>query len=593
MMRFQASSRRCPVVLASVALITASARAQTGQESENVQLRAENAAIREQLRKLEEQQKALFNLVDELRQRLDGQTAVNARGSPPPTSVPVPPAQATLQSPQSAATIIGQNGPLYNDAIQLEKSTAPDDARNVSTAGKPIVLSTTTDASSSKADTALNDPAVTDSASTTPPPASVTTPQTDDDRYRDGMVIWQTQEDAKVPFLLKFNVNTQIRYLNTLDSLTSFTDHLGNVYPVHLRNDITVNRFMFILGGYIFDRRLVYSGTVWTAAGAASIVVAGNIGWVFNKALTITAGYTGVPGSRSLVSTFPFFTASDRSMADNFFRPGFTQGVWASGEPVKGLNYLMMLANGLNTLNISAAKIDTNLAFSGSLWWEPLGPYVGTAGQMVSGSGVVEAPGVTGNLRNMYDDYFASKKVRIRIGTAFTQSRENRFANLDQTTPDNTSLYNSDGVLTFSTGAFAPGVTLNYATYKMWATDWGIKWNGLAVNGQYFTRWLGNFDASGPLPLKSTFDHGGEFSASYFVKPKTWMPYIRGSWVIGQFGNSYEYGGGVKWFYLPTGRTWLQAELFRVNKSPYSGTFTPYTAGLTGWVPMLQWYLAF
>jgi hypothetical protein len=85
-------------------------------------------------------------------------------------------------------------------------------------------------------------------------------------------------------------------------------------------------------------------------------------------------------------------------------------------------------------------------------------------------------------------------------------------------------------VLTFSTGAFAPGVTLNYATYKMWATDWGIKWNGLAVNGQYFTRWLGNFDASGPLPLKATFDHGGEFSASYFVKPKTWMPYIRGSW---------------------------------------------------------------
>jgi hypothetical protein len=303
-----------------------------------------------------------------------------------------------------------------------------------------------------------------------------------------------------VPFLLKFNINTQIRYLNTLDSLTSFTDHLGNVYPVHLRNDTTVNRFMFILGGYIFDKRLLYSGTVWTAAGAASIVVAGNIGWAFNKALTITGGYTGVPGSRSLVNTFPFFTASDRSMADNFFRPGFTQGVWASGEPVKGLNYLMMLANGLNTLNISAAKIDTNLAFSGSLWWEPLGPYGGTAGQMVSGSGVPEALGVTGKSR---------------------------------------------------------------------------------------------FDASGPLPLKSTFDHGGEFSASYFVKPKTWMPYIRGSWVIGQFGNSYEYGGGVKWFYLPTERTWLQAELFRVNKSPYSGTFTPYTAGLTGWVPMLQWYLAF
>lgn len=576
MMRLQASLRRFPVVLASVALITASARAQTGQESENAQIRAENAAIREQLRKLEEQQKALFNLVDELRQRVEGQTAVNAHGSPPPTSVPVPPAHATLPSPQSAATIIGQNGPLYNDAIPLAKS-APDDARNVLTAAKPMVPSTTTDASGPTANAALDTPpAITDSASTTQPPASGAAPQGDDGRYRDGIVIWETQEGAKVPFLLKFNDNTQIRYLNTLDSQATFTDHLGVVHGINLRNDITINRSMFVFGGYIFDKSLQYSLTVWTSAGAASIVVAGNIGWVFSKALTITGGYTGLPGSRSLVNTFPFFTASDRSMADNFFRPGFTQGVWASGQPLKGLNYLMMVGNGLNTLNISAAKIDPHLALSGSLWWEPLGPYGGT-----------------GKSRNMYDDYFASKKVRIRIGTSFTQSREDRFSDLGQANPDNTSLYNSDGVLTFSTGAFAPGVTVNYATYKMWAVDYGIKWNGLAVNGQTFTRWLSNFQADGPLPLSSTFDHGGELSASYFVKPKRWMPYIRGSWVIGQFGNSYEYGGGVKWFFLPTERLWLQAELLRVNKSPYNGTFTPYTAGLTGWVPMLQWYLAF
>ena len=390
------------------------------------------------------------------------------------------------------------------------------------------------------------------------------------------MVIYQTREHAKVPFLLKFNVNTQVRYLNTLDSKGTFTDHLGVVSEVNTRNDITVNRSMFILGGYIFDKRALYSVTVWTSAGAASIVVAGNIGWRFNKALTLTGGYTGVPGSRSLVNTFPFFTASDRSMADNFFRPGFTQGVWASGEPVKGLNYLAFLGNGLNTLNISAVKIDTHLAVSGSVWWEPLGPY-----------------GPPGKDRNMYDDYFASKKVRIRIGTSFTRSREDRFSNLEQSNPDNTSLYNSDGVLTFSTGAFAPGVTLNLATYKMWAADAGIKWNGLAVNGQYFARLLNDFVADGPLPLKSTFDHGGEFSASYFAKPKKLMPYIRGSWVIGQFGNSYEYGGGAKWFPVRTDRLWLHAELFRVNKSPYSGAFTPYTAGLTGWVPMVQAFLAF
>ena len=171
---------------------------------------------------------------------------------------------------------------------------------------------------------------------------------TNNDRYQDGIVIWETPADDEVPFLLKFNINTQLRYLNTQSSDETFTDHLGVPRDVHTRNDITVNRAMFILGGYIFDQRARYSFTVWTSAGAASIIVASNIGWQFNKAITITGGYTGIPGSRSLVNTFPFFTATDRSMADNFFRPGFTQGVWANGEPLKGLNYLAFVGNGLN-----------------------------------------------------------------------------------------------------------------------------------------------------------------------------------------------------------------------------------------------------
>ena len=395
-------------------------------------------------------------------------------------------------------------------------------------------------------------------------------------RYQDGMVIWQTPDDDVVPFLLKFNLNTQFRYLNTQSSDATFTDHLGNVRDVHTRNDFTVNRTMFIFNGFIFDKRLFYSFTVWTSAGAASIVVAGNIGWRFNQALTIIGGYNGAPGSRSLVNTFPFFTGVDRSMADNFFRPGFTQGVWALGEPVKGLNYLAFVGNGLNTLSISANKIDTHLLFSGSVWWEPLGNY-----------------GKPGKSRNMYDDYFASKDTRIRLGTSYTRSREDRFSNLDQSSPENTSLYNSDGVLTFSTGAFAPGVTVNEATYRMWAIDGGIKRNGLAVNGQYFFRWLNDFDADGPLPLASTFDHGFELSASQFVIPQKLMVYGRGSKVYGEFGDSWEVAGGVKWHFLPTERLWLSAELMRTDKVPYSGAFTPYTVGMTGWAPMVQAVLAF
>ena len=483
-------------------------------EREVSAMKAENAALKEQLRKIDEQQKTVLEQFKLLQQRLDGSTtAADALTAKPPSASPTADASAPTTAPNTS---------VPSPAISTQAKTA------------------------------------------------------DEDRYQDGVVVWKTPDDARVPFLMKFNVNTQIRYLNTLHANDTFSDHLGVVREVHKRNDITVNRAMFILGGYVFDKRLRYSMTVWTSAGSASIVVAGNIGWQFSKKLTITGGYTGVPGSRSLVNTFPFFASTDRTMADNFFRPAFTQGVWANGELAKGLYYLAFVGNGLNTLNISATKIDTNLLTSGSVWWEPLGDF--------------SEPGKS---RNMYDDYFASRKVRIRLGTAFTRSREDRFSNLDQSNPDNTSLYNSDGVLTFSTGAFAPGVTVDKANYRMLSLDGGLKYNGLAVNGQYFMRWLGDFKADGPLPISSTFDHGFELSAGKFVVPKKLMLYARGSMVFGQFGNSHEYAGGLKWHLLPTERFWLSAELMRIWKVPYSGTFTPYTAGMTGWAPMIQSVLAF
>jgi hypothetical protein len=263
-------------------------------------------------------------------------------------------------------------------------------------------------------------------------------------------------------------------------------------------------------------------------------------------------------------------------MGDNFFRPGFTQGMWANGEPVKGLSYLVFLGNGLNTLNISANKIDTHLLLSGSVWWEPLGPY--------------SEPGKS---RQMYDDYFASSKSRIRLGTCLTRSREDRFSEIDQTSPDNTSIYNSDGVLAFSTGAFAPGVTVEEATYKMWAMDGGLKKSGFSANGQYYFRWVDDFEADGPLPLSSTFDHGFELSAGYFVLPKTLLPYARGSKVFGEFADPYEYAGGLKWYPVRSERWWLTGEVMRVHGAPYSGAFTPYTAGMSGWMPMIQTVLAF
>ncbi len=92
-------------------------------------------------------------------------------------------------------------------------------------------------------------------------------------------------------------------------------------------------------------------------------------------------------------------------------------------------------------------------------------------------------------------------------------------------------------------------------------------------------------NSDGPLPLASMFDQGGQLSASYFVAPKKLAVYGRGSKVFGEFNNSWEYAGGAKWHFLPTERLWLSAELMKVHRAPYTGAFTPYTAGMNGWVP--------
>lgn len=387
-------------------------------------------------------------------------------------------------------------------------------------------------------------------------------------RYENGFVLFDSQ-DQQTPFRLVIGNFAQIRYTNTqLDSLT-YVDHLGNVREVDPRNDFSFNRDLLTFSGYAFDPNLKYNIIVWSSGSLASVVVAGGITYEFSEAFALSGGYNGLPGSRSLLGGFKELMGLDRSMADTFFRPGFTQGVWATGQPAEGLFYNVMIGNSLNTLQINASKIDVNLAYSGSVWWEPWGSY-----------------GVA------YNDLEKHATPALRLGSCFTRAREDRFSDESVSTPDNVQLYNSDGVLFFSTGAFAPGVTVLLADYTMWALDAGYKYNGFAMNGQYFFRWLNHFRADGPLPLESTFDNGFEASAGYFFHPKVEL-YTRTSFVFGQFRDSHEYCGGFNWYPYENRGLRVCGEVGRVDSSPVGNIITPYQAGMSGWMFLLQAQLNF
>jgi hypothetical protein len=495
-------------------------------ESELTQIRTENGAIRVELHRLEEQQKALLQLIDQLQRRLAGRPAPVVYEPPaaPPAPAPPPPG-----SPKPA----------------------PEPPRQAAAAPSGTVAPVSPDTNPNRAQTV--------------------------DPYQDSIVLVKT-EDSRIPLLLRFWDVTQIRYTNTELGNNNFTDHLGVERPVVRRSDFSLNRNLLQFTGYVFDKRLQFNLIAWASNSSAAFVMGGYVSWRFNKAATIYAGYWGAPGSRMLTGTVPFFVQLDRSMADQFFRPGFTQGMWVDGEFWKGLHYELFVGNGLNTLTVPTTKIDRHLVYSSSVWWEPLGIY-----------------GIPGRARGMYDDYENRKKPAIRVGASYTQSKENRFSNTEDaaTNPENVALFNSDGVNTFATGAFAPGVTVNDVTYRMFAADAGVKGRGWALNTQYFFRWLNRFSADGPLPLTSTFDHGFELVVSKFVIPRKWEVYGRTSIIFGQFNNSYEYAPGVKYYLVPNHRVWLVAEGLRISRSPLSSVITPYNSGFNGWAPLLQWMFNF
>jgi hypothetical protein len=376
--------------------------------------------------------------------------------------------------------------------------------------------------------------------------------------YDQGFVLVPTPDPVRTPYRLKFNHVSQFRYTNTLAVHKTYTDHLGNVKNVLTRNDIQLTRDVFYFSGFAFDPRLDFNILLYTSSATLSATAAGYVGFVFSKAFALRAGFFSLPSVRSLTGTYPFFHSTDRSMANNYVRPGFTQGVWANGEPFPGFNYIAMIGNSLNTLDIAATRIDNNFAYSGSIWYD------------------------LNDFGKPWNDNEYHQKLALRVGTAFTFAREDRLSDLSKASPENNSIFISDGSLLFATGALAPNVTVQLANYYLWAIDAGMKFRGLALNAELYQRWLNDFSADGPLPVRSLYDWGLEASLGYFILRNTLEPYGRTSFVMGRYRNSGEGGGGLNWYPLGTRMVWLNAEAIGISNCPYGSALYVYSVGQTG-----------
>jgi hypothetical protein len=135
----------------------------------------------------------------------------------------------------------------------------------------------------------------------------------------------------------------------------------------------------------------------------------------------------------------------------------------------------------------------------------------------------------------------------------------------------------------FDTGALAEGVTVDKLDYDEMAVDAGAKYHGFSFQSEYYWRRLSNFQANGPLPLTSIFDHGFQVQGMQMVVPKLVGMYLTYGQVFDDFDRRpYEISGGAN--YWPSGtRSWrLNLHLIHVRKSPAASNFGFYTAGQSG-----------
>ena len=362
---------------------------------------------------------------------------------------------------------------------------------------------------------------------------------------------------------LNISIYGMARYLNQTSPDTTWTNHLGETEVFDGRNDIYWHRAMVWFTGYVGSPKLTYMATVWTVTTTQQTLVYGNLKYSFNKYLAIGAGITPNACIRSVQGSFPFFTSTDRTMAEEALRGGFTNGIFISGEALPRLYYMAALGNNLSILGVNASNLTRHFSTSISLNYMPTTGEFGPRG----GNG----------------DFEYHEKIATRFGASFCHSRENRFNNTGSPSPDNTQVRISDGTLFFETGALAPDVTVIEADYDLLAVDLGMKYKGFALHTEFYYRTLSAINADGPIPLNKITDKGYTIQVLYMLVPKILCVYGVNSMVIDQFDrNPYEWGGGVNIYPLKT-RSWrINVQAMKVYKTAAGGTFGLYSAGQTG-----------
>jgi hypothetical protein len=356
------------------------------------------------------------------------------------------------------------------------------------------------------------------------------------------------------------------RYLNQKGTDPTYTNSFGTTSNVQERQEIQLLKVQIKFLGWILDPKLRYFLYAWssnaTQGQGAQVVLAGNLNYNFTDWFTLGAGIRSLPGTRSVEGNFPFWLNVDnRLVADEFFRPSYTSGIWATGTITKGLQYQVMLGNNLSTLGVNSGqlnnKIDTQ---SAALIWTPS----------------------TGEFGRGFGDFESHTDMATRLGLHFTRSTEDKQSQPNTEGIENTQIRLSDGTIIFTPNIFGPGVAVNQVLYQMVSLDGGVKYHGFALEGEFYWRELDQFQGPGTTGLRPLHDRGFQLQGSMMAIPQTLQLYAAGSSIRGQYGNPWDTRLGINWFPFKNRVIRWNTQVMYIDKSPSGYNSLTYNVGSNG-----------
>jgi hypothetical protein len=367
---------------------------------------------------------------------------------------------------------------------------------------------------------------------------------------------------------MNISIYSYVRYLNQKNLAPTYTNYFGVTSTLQQRQDVQLNKVQIKFLGWVLSPKLRYFLYAWTSNASqgqgAQVVLAGNLSFKFNNYFTLAGGITALPGTRSVEGNFPFWLGVDtRLIADEYFRPSYTSGIWAKGDLTSKLRYFSMIGNNLSTLGVSAAQIDNAFnTIASMVEWDP------TTGEFGAGFG----------------DFENHQKVATRLAGHYTTSTETAQEQPGTDAFENTQIRLSDGSVIFVPNLFGPGITVNSLRYQMTDFDGGVKYHGWAFEAEGFMRWLSDFTGPGTSAIHERYDTGYQLQLSMMAIQKKLQLYSGGSHIMGQYGNPYDARFGTNWFPYKNRVLRWNTEALYLFRSPVGYTSVPFPLGGKGWV---------